>query len=121
MIKGDMQDKVSLRMVAAAGSVLKKEARIIAQSKMTRRTGALFNNIDIKRDTKAPSGTTQYNLGVRHGRAMGNGKKIQKYLEVSKSGRIVTRRVNDPYYWSFLEFGHKVVARAAGKQGIVES
>jgi HK97 gp10 family phage protein len=120
-IAGDMQKRVSQRMVAAAGNVLKKEARIIAQSKMVKRSGALFNNIVIKRERNAPDGTTQYNLGVRHGRDMGNGKKVIKYLDIGKSGRVVVRRVNDPYYWSFLEFGHKIVARASGKQGIVES
>jgi HK97 gp10 family phage protein len=120
-ISDDMQKKVSLRMVAAAGGVLKKEARIIAQSKMVKRSGALFNNIVIKRDTKAPAGTTVYNLGVRHGRDMGNGKKIQKYLAIGKGGRVVVRRVNDPYYWSFVEFGHKIVARESGKSGVITS
>lgn len=116
-----MQKKVSLRMVAAAGNVLKKESRIIAQSKFKNPSGDILRNIVIKRDTKAPAGTTQYNLGVRHGRDMGNGKKVNKYLAVSKAGRIVVRRFNDPYYWSFVEFGHKIVGRASGKDGVIKS
>lgn len=102
----DMSKKMSLRMVASAGGVVKKEAKRIAQSLGLRKTGALIKNIAIKRD-KSPNGTTTYNLGVRHGRAMGNGKKVIKYLAVGKSGRVITKRQNDPYYWRFLQFKTK--------------
>lgn len=106
-LKGEMKLKTSRRMVAAAGGVLRKEARSIAQGHGLKKTGALIRNIAIKRERNAPSGTEQYNLGVRHGRDLGNGKKIIKYLEVNKRGRVVTRRVNDPWYWKFLEFDTK--------------
>lgn len=120
-IRDDMKNKVSLRMVAAGGQVLKKEARIIAQSKGLRKSAALLNNIVIKRERNVSAGVTQYNLGVRHGRDLGNGKKVIKYLALGSSGRVVVRRKNDPYYWSFLEFGHKIVARESGKSGVITS
>lgn len=103
----EMRLKTSRRMVAAAGGVLRKEARSIAQGYGLKKSGALLRNIAIKRERNAPSGTEQYNLGVRHGRDLGNGKKIIKYLEVGKSGRVVTRRENDPFYWKFLEVDTK--------------
>lgn len=107
-LRQDMVQKTSRRMVASAGGVLRKEARVIAQSHGLKKSGALIRNIAIKRERNAPAGTEQYNLGVRHGRDLGNGKKIVKFLEVSKrSGRVVTRRENDPFYWKFLEFDTK--------------
>lgn len=106
-LRQDMTLKTARRMVAAAGTVLKKEAKAIAQSKGLQISGAMIRNIAIKRERNAPEGTEQYNLGVRHGRDLGNGKKAIKYLEVGKSGRVVTRRQNDPFYWKFLEFDTK--------------
>jgi HK97 gp10 family phage protein len=106
-LRQDMTIKTARRMVASAGSVLRTEARTIAQSHGLKKSGALLRNIAIKRERKAPAGTEQYNLGVRHGRDLGNGKKVIKYLEVGKSGRVVTRRQNDPFYWKFLEFNTK--------------
>lgn len=117
----DIRDRTAKRMVAAAGGVLKKEARAIALRKKLFKSGALINNIVIKREPKAGHGVEQYNLGVRHGRGLGNGKKVIKFLAVNSKGRVVTRRKNDPFYWRFLEFGHKIVPRASGKQGIIES
>jgi HK97 gp10 family phage protein len=106
-LKSDMRDKSARRIVATGGGVLRKESRVVAQEHGLRKTGALINNIVIKRERDKPEGTEQYNLGVRHGRDMGNGKKITKYLSVGKSGRIVVRRENDPFYWKFLHFGTK--------------
>jgi len=100
--------KIAARRIAAAGaSMLRQESRVIAQALGLRKTGALIKNIVIKRERNVPPGTEQYNLGVRHGRDLGNGKKVTKYLALNKSGRVVTRRQNDPFYWSFLEFTTK--------------
>lgn len=109
-LKSDMVSKTSLRMVASAGGVLRKEAKAIAQSYGLKKSGALIRNIAIKRERKPEQpGTTQYNLGVRHGRALGNGKKVTKFLEISKrSGRVVVKRENDPFYWKFLEFDTRI-------------
>lgn len=105
----DIQNKSAARIVVAGGNVLKKEARVIAEAAGLRKTGALIANIVIKKERNVPPGTVQYNLGVRHGRDLGNGKKVIKYRALSKSGRVVTRRQNDPFYWSFLEFGTKYI------------
>lgn len=112
----DMRDKHARRLVAVLGNVFKKEARAIVRQKGLIRTRALLNNIVIKRERNKPYGTEQYNLGVRHGNELG--KRAGKFLAVGRNGRVVTRRVNDPFYWRFLEFGHKIIERASGKQGI---
>ncbi|MTW11428.1 hypothetical protein GM658_12555 [Pseudoduganella eburnea] len=101
----DMRLRTSRVMVAAAGGVLRKEARALAQAQGLRLTGALIQNIVIKRD-KSPDGVTQYNLGVRHGRALG--KKAEKKLVIGKNGRVTSVYVNDPFYWWFLEKGRNV-------------
>lgn len=106
-LKQDMIIKTSRRMVASGGGVVRTEAKKIAQSYGLRKSGALIRNIAIKRERNAPAGTEQYNLGVRHGRDLGNGKKVVKYLVQNSRGRIVTKRENDPFYWRFLEFDTK--------------
>ena len=120
-LSADMITKTSRRMVAAAGSVLKKEAKAIAQSKGLNKSGALIRNIVIKRERNAPAGTEQYSLGVRHGRGLGNGKRVIKYVALSKKGRVVVRSETDPFYWRFVEFGHKLVSRSSGKTGTVDT
>jgi HK97 gp10 family phage protein len=110
----DMKKGGARRIAAAGGAVLRKEARVIAQSKGLRKTGALIKNIVIKRERDVPAGTEQYNLGVRHGRDLG---KKYKQLTRGKNGRIRVDYKNNPYYWIFLEFGHRIVARKTGQTG----
>ncbi|WP_395008649.1 HK97-gp10 family putative phage morphogenesis protein [Undibacterium sp.] len=104
-ISKDMELRTSRAMVVAAGGVLKKEAKALAQQQGLRKTGALIDNIVIKRE-KTPEGVAQYNLGVRHGRDLG--RKAKKVLTVKANGRVGTKYVNDPFYWSFLEFGRNI-------------
>lgn len=106
-VKKDMVEKTSLRMVASAGGVLRTEAKRLALSQGLKKSGALIRNIAIKRERKAPPGVAQYNLGVRHGRHLGNGKKVIKFLALNKRGRVSVRRENDPFYWRYHEFGTK--------------
>lgn len=115
--KVDVRDKTGRRIVAAGGGVLRKEARRIVVQKGLVKSRALLNNIAIKRERNVPAGIEQYNLGVRHGRDLG--KKAVKYLALGRGGRVVTRYQNDPFYWRFLELGHKLVARARGQKGTV--
>lgn len=105
----DMRLRTARRTVSAGAAVLKKEARIVAQQKGLVRTGALLKNIVTKRERRAPEGTEQYHLGVRHGRELGNGKKVIKYLAIGKSGRVITKRQDDPFYWRFLEVGTRYI------------
>lgn len=109
-----METRTSRVMVVAAGGVLKRRAKSIALAKGLKRSGAMIKNIAIKRETEAPAGTAQYNLGVRHGRDLTKKQKAKPgTLAVSKTGRIVKRYEDDPYYWRWVEQGHKVVARAS--------
>ncbi|MFC7518696.1 HK97-gp10 family putative phage morphogenesis protein [Herbaspirillum sp. GCM10030257] len=100
----EMKTRTARGMVVSAGGVLKREAKRLAQEHGLLKTGALINNIAIKRE-KTPDGIAQYHLGERHGRDLG--RKAEKKLVVGKSGRIVTRRENDPFYWFYHEFGTK--------------
>lgn len=103
-ISRDMRTRTARAMVVAAGGVLKREAKRLAQSQGLRKTGALINNIAIKRE-RTPDGIAQYHLGERHGRDLG--RKAERKLVVGRNGRIVSKRTNDPFYWYFHEFGTK--------------
>ncbi len=109
----DMHLRVSRRMVASAGGIVRKEARTLAQQQGLRLTGALIRNIAIKRE-KTPEGVTQYHLGVRHGKDLG--KSAPRQLVVGKNGRIVNAYVDDPFYWRFLEKGRNIF-RGKGRRG----
>jgi len=106
-LKDGTETRIARSVVAAAGGVVRSKARGIAQSNGLRRTGALIKNIVIKRETNAPAGTTQYNLGVRHGVNLTKKQKASSKLAIAKGGRIVKRYEDDPYYWRFAEFGTK--------------
>ena len=110
----DMETRTARSMVVSAGGVLKAESKRLAQQQGLRRTGALINNIAIKRE-RTPAGIAQYHLGVRNGRDLG--RKAKKVLTVRKSGRIGVKYENDPYYWWWVEFGHRIVPRASGQTG----
>lgn len=107
----DIRTKSARRIAASGAAELRKEAKAIVKAKGLIQSRALLNNIAIKWEKDAPVGTAQYNLGVRHGRDLGNGKKVIKFLSMNKAGRVVVKRLNDPFYWRFLEFGHKIVRR----------
>lgn len=109
----DMQQRTSRQMVASAGGVLRKEARTLAQQQGLKLTGALIKNIAIKRE-RTPQGVTQYHLGVRHGKDLGN-NAAKKLVLNPKTGRITSVYINDPFYWWFLEKGRNVY-RGDGKR-----
>ncbi len=121
-LRSDMRKRTGRRMVAAGGAVLKRIAKAIAQANGSRRTGAMIKNIAIKREPQAPPDTEQYNLGVRHGRDLSKKQKAKgTRLAVTGKGRIVKRYEDDPYYWRWVEQGHKIVPRQAaggGKQSL---
>ena len=104
-LKTGMETRTARAMVVAAGGVLKKAAKANAQAAGLKRTGSLIKNIAIKREPQAPAGTAQYHLCVRHGRNLTRKDKANSKLAVGKTGRIVKRYEDDPYYWRFPEFG----------------
>lgn len=95
------------RIVMAGARVLKSKAKSAVNEAGLKKSGAMISNIAVKREKSAPQGTEQYHLGVRHGRELGNGKRVIKYLALNRKGRVVTRRQNDPFYWRFLNLGTK--------------
>lgn len=121
-VREDMQKRVARRVVVAGGRILKAEAIAIAKANGSKVSGDMIKNIAIKRESRVPQGTEQIHLGVRHGREQTKKVRSQgnKSLAVNGQGRIVTRRDNDPYYWRFVELGHKIVPRrsASGSKSI---
>ena len=69
----------------------------------------MIKNIAIKREKNVPEGVEQYHLGVRHGRELRRAKIDKLFFFFFKSGRGVWKRVDDPFYWRFLEFGTKQI------------
>jgi hypothetical protein len=116
-VAADIRDKVMVRVVASAANSVRKEAQTIAKRKNIRRTGALINNIVLKREHDVDAGIIQYNVGVRHGLGgRGNGKKI---ISARKKGRGVTVKYqNDPYYWFWIEAGHRVIGKNTGSNNL---
>lgn len=111
-VKGDMRTKTARSMLVSAGRILKDKAKEIAIANGSRRTGAMINNVAIKREKGAPVDSEQYHLGVRHGRNLSTKQKTEgARLSVNARGRVVKRYLDDPYYWRFVELGHKVVGR----------
>lgn len=113
-IRQDMRTRVSRRMVVAGGRVIKDQAIANARANGSVRTGAMVANIVIKRESKAPEGTEQYHVGVRHGRHQSKKlrEKAAKKL-VTRRGRVREQRENNPYYWRWVERGRRVVPRDA--------
>lgn len=109
-VREDMGSKVARRMVVAGGKIVRDRAKANAKANGSVISGAMVENIVIKREAKAADGTAQYHVGVRHGNQQTRKvrAKGQRRLVVSR-GRIVQRRDNDPFYWKFVERGHRVV------------
>lgn len=117
-VKQGMEARTGRAMVVAAGGVLKRRAKSIAIANGSRRTGAMVKNIVIKRERDAPPNTEQYHLGVRHGRDLTRKQKgAGKRVAINGAGRLVVRYVDDPYYWRWVEQGHKVVPREPVEDG----
>lgn len=80
-----------------AGTV--KKAIKIRVSKMDKRQGNVGVFINVKPLTKAQIGKHKASSAKAGGKASGSANP------------------NDPYYWRWLEFGHKIVPRSSGQQG----
>lgn len=105
--------RLARRSVVAGGRILKQEAAAIARANGSVRTGVMVENIAIKRESKAGPDREQYHLGVRHGRDQA--RKVRnagkRRLAVNADGRVKSVRDNDPFYWRWVELGHKTVSR----------
>lgn len=88
--------------LAVAGRV-KLEAINNAQMQGLVSTGALVNNIAVKRERDVAPGVFEYHIGVRHG---SEAKSAQKIAVRGRDGKIRFEYENDPFYWWFWEFGH---------------
>lgn len=118
-LKDGMETRIARSMVVAAGGVLKRKAKAIAQGNGSVRTGAMIKNIAIKREPSAPAGTAQYHLGVRSGADLTRKeKKASKRLVVTSKGRIGIKYDNNPFYWKWVEQGHKIIGREPVADGV---
>jgi len=105
--------KIARRAVAKGAGVIRAEARTRAKALGLVLSGAMVKNIALKREPKTSRTRTEYHVGVRHGAQARNAKKV---IGV-KNGKLSVTYENDPYYWWFVEFGHRIVPRAAGQSG----
>ncbi|MGI4856753.1 MAG: HK97-gp10 family putative phage morphogenesis protein [Janthinobacterium lividum] len=104
-IKGNLRCKVAFSAALAGANVIKRRAKRNAITLGLRQSGALINNIAVKREREAPDGRAQYNLGVRHGRELGS--KARVTYSIRADGSIRKQYVDDPFYWWYDEFGTK--------------
>ncbi len=114
----DMETRTARLVVAAAGRVLKTAAISNARANGSVISGVMIKNIVFKHERQTAAGTAQVNLGVRHG-ARGQSKKqraVNKRLRVV-GGRVMVEYVNNPYYFRWVETGHRIVPRAQGEKG----
>jgi HK97 gp10 family phage protein len=105
--KRDVQAKGAGQILFAGARIIRNGAKAEAKSLGLMRTGSLISNIALKRERNVPAGIFQYNLGVRSGRHMTRNKAAKFRLVVNQKGRIVSRRLDDPFYWRFLELDTK--------------
>lgn len=96
----DLKLKAAAAAVAGGARLVANEAKKNAQAQGLELSGALLENIAIKRE-KTGRDRIQYNVGVRHGSKSKNARKIVQYRYIKK---VVTYE-NDPFYWWFHEFG----------------
>lgn len=117
-LRADMERRVARLMVASGGKVLKQAAIANARANGSEQSGVMIKNIAIKHERQTPPGMAQINLGVRHG-AKGQTKKqraANKRLRVVGS-RVKVEYVNNPFYFRWVERGHKIVPRTKGEAG----
>lgn len=100
----DMETRVARLMVASGGRLIRDQAKANLRANGSVKTGAILKNIVVKRETKTPKGTTEYHIGVRHGRHLTKKQKSSSTLGVSGGGRIVNRYADDPWYWFMVEY-----------------
>jgi HK97 gp10 family phage protein len=102
-LKQSMVVKVARSMVAAGARPIRDEAKAIHRANGSVRTGATVKNIVMKRETRAPQGTAEMHIGVRHGKHLTKKQKAGATLQ-RKGSRITTKNANDPWYWFLVEY-----------------
>jgi len=106
--------KIARRAVAKGAGVIRTEARTRAKALGLVLSGAMVKNIALKREPKTPRTRTEYHVGVRHGAQARNAKKV---IGKKQNGKLSVTYENDPYYWWWVEFGHRIVPRKSATTG----
>lgn len=102
-LKQDMMTRVARAMAVSGGRIIRDEAKAIHKANGSVRSGATLKNIVVKRETRAPQGTAEVHIGVRHGKNLTKRQKADSTLAV-KGGRVVNRYKDDPWYWFLVEY-----------------
>lgn len=87
----------------AAAQVVKKQAIVNARAQGLVDTGALVDNIAVKRQTGTSPTWFEYHIGVRHGK---EAKGAQRIAVRGSDGKVRFEYSDNPFYWFFWEFGH---------------
>jgi HK97 gp10 family phage protein len=94
----------------AAAQVVKAKAIENARAQGLVSTGALVNNIAVKRQLGTPPDIFEYHVGVRSGH---EAKGSQKVAVRGRDGSIRLEYTDNPFYWRMWELGHyNVLLRA---------
>lgn len=89
--------------VNAAAQDVKRAAIANARAQGLVNSGALVNNIAVKRERGTPETITEYHIGVRHGK---ESKGTQRIALRGSDGKIRYEYTDNPFYWHMWEFGH---------------
>lgn len=92
--------------VFRASKIIQQAAKSYAAGRGLRLSGALIENIAVKRDRTGNKNLISYHVGVRHGRNAYKAGTAYKEITRRKGGKgLKVRYVNDPFYWWYHEFG----------------
>ncbi|HEX5486500.1 MAG TPA: HK97-gp10 family putative phage morphogenesis protein [Limnobacter sp.] len=101
----DLQNRAGRAAVSAAAGLVAREAKKKVDALGLVKTGALRENIAIRR-VKTPADRFEYEVLVRNGkRKKGSKAKRGEKLVFYNGTKKRVKYINDPYYWWWLEFG----------------
>lgn len=118
-LPGRLRKKALVKPLRAAGKVIQRIARdavpVIAEATPRRNKGTVKRRIAVRTSRVARQNG---NVGVFVGVRPLTRAQIRKFKAgAAKGRRSGANNPADPYFWSWLEFGHRIVPRAAGQQG----
>jgi HK97 gp10 family phage protein len=103
-----LENKIAHGAMLDGANILKAEVKRrapVGPSGSGHEPGTLRDNVIVKRDPQVP-GQASYAVLVRKTKVT---KKVRRIINRLHAGGFDVVFSNDPYYWRFEEFGHKIV------------
>ena len=104
-ISKDLQLRAARSAVGSAAGVVRKEAKRVAKAQNLEMSGALLENIAIKRRKELLPSQITYEVMVRHGKKAKRAKKVVSRNRRGIVNKFTVSYENDPFYWFMHEFG----------------